>query len=123
MKMIYKHNIKPEVLPIITGVMRTSNQAINVYKNDESFCAVGCVLEAYRRTHPGFYWIGDSLRSDDLSFRETFNLVTEWMKNGPDGSAYSLNGIDGVGITFIHLNDCLDWSLNKIADALEGKDV
>lgn len=47
-----KHNLKPEVAELVIQVMKEKKQIFGKLKEDDCFCAVGCVLEAYRRKHP-----------------------------------------------------------------------
>lgn len=149
--MILKHNIKPERVAEIAAVMRKSKQAFGVLSDGPgSFCAVGCIAEAYRLAHretSGAWW---DIDPDDgrVVFRSfppgdcvhihqshadlgASEHVIEWAM----GKSWVVYGRPYVffghrfeeGITFMALNDGLESHGKKpltwFADVLEGKEV
>lgn len=67
-----RHNIRPEVVPLIVEVLKESRQCKGVLSEGPGcYCFEGAVCEAYRRAHPGeAEWRDDGCRVEFVHRQE-----------------------------------------------------
>lgn len=122
-----KHNIRPEVIPLILDVMHRSTQERGRLKTEKGFCAVGCMLEAYRSTDSSAKWGSDGSYACLIAFgRMVFSYIQEekilnWLTT--DGRQPKIDLEDGSdrNYLFYDLNDNKRWSFVDFINLLNGE--
>mgnify|MGYP000872198250 CR=1 FL=1 len=117
-----RHNILPERVAEIVSVMRQSEQGFFELSSKEgTYCALGCIAEAYRRAFPhSCNWVTSSnLISFDIAGDRCRSKLPIEVLIWAAGDYHASIFIDRECIST--LNDAKKYTLNEFADILEGK--